>query len=217
MTEKQGNKGFEGETLGLVVKGPTWKGWEPRGSVVSKRGRRGAWEGFWPWEPSFYCLRTVTVESSCKPDCDLGEKEELTNKEIRTGWEESQLTGRCNWNCPRWMRPQYLACLPLPLNLDKNWYNLSVSRGAMEESWAGHQEAWVLVSDVNSLGKPFPPGPCFPHPWNQAVGLKHRWVIPKECSLVLDMKPLVISRISCFIPHSTLHSVLGLSHADELF
>lgn len=54
------------------------------------------------------------------------------------------------------MRPQYSACLPLLLNLDESWYNLSVSRGAMEESWAGHQEAWVLVSDVNSLGKSFP-------------------------------------------------------------
>lgn len=27
--------------------------------------------------------------------------------------------------------------------------------GAMEESWAGHQEAWVLVSDVNSWASHF--------------------------------------------------------------
>lgn len=41
MTEKQGNKGFKGEVLRLVIKGPRWKGQEPRGSLVNKRGKRG--------------------------------------------------------------------------------------------------------------------------------------------------------------------------------
>ena len=41
MTEKQGNKGFKGEVLRLVIKGPGWKGQEPRGSLVNKRGKRG--------------------------------------------------------------------------------------------------------------------------------------------------------------------------------
>ena len=200
MTEKQGKKGFKGETLGLAVKGPTWKGWEPRGTVVSRRGRRGAWEGFWPWEPSFYCSRTVTVESSCKPDCDLGEKEELTNKEIRTGWEESQFTGRCNGNCPRWMRPQYSACLHPPPQPGWELIQLVSQPGSH-----GRELGWTSGGLGSGLWCEFPGqviscGPCFPHLWNQAVGLKHRWVTPKECSLVLDMKPLVISRISYLIP-----------------